>query len=290
MPKYPGYLDTNKILNPSFEVDTNADGLADNWTLAGAPVCVIESTIVLDGCRSQKMTTDAAEGIYCPGYLVAPAGTTKAVAYAWVCRPAAGSDILVQLVDSTAGVARDAKLLSAGGWQTKVAGGNTWHRIVVSSNAIVAGNTHYLVTQALDATPTVFYVDMAFLKWGTIICPDPTPSEDVFNYVSIDGTVLNKYPTRSTWERAGIGTRGTREPRFSAYMSVVHEFEICNECEYNQLHDFWTGGGLHTVVMHSPDSGTATSYTGVAIEEVSGNRVDWYFENTVMKMSGILRP
>lgn len=164
----------NEILTPSFEVDTDADGLADNWTkiLAGT-VCAMESTIVLNGCKSQEITTDAAgEGIRGPT-LVAPAGTTQAVAYAWICRPAAGSDIEVALYDVTAGwVARDIKLLSAGGWQTKVIGGNTWYRIVVSSNAIVAGNTHCLQICAIALTATVFYVDMTFLKWGTIICPD----------------------------------------------------------------------------------------------------------------------
>lgn len=114
--------------------------------------------------------------------------------------------------------------------------------------------------------------------------------ENVYNYMSIDGTDLLKYPIRSTWERAEVGTRGDREPRFSSYMSVVHEFGICDETEYNQLHDFWTGGGLHTVVMASPDDGVSTTYTGVAIDEVSANRVDWYYENVRMALSGILRP
>jgi len=113
---------------------------------------------------------------------------------------------------------------------------------------------------------------------------------NTFNYLTIDGTATLKLPTRSTWGREKVGTRGTREPRFSAYMSVTHEFGICTETEYNQLHDFWTGGGLHTVVMASPDDGVSTSYTGVAIEEVTANRMDQFFENTVMGMSGILRP
>lgn len=113
---------------------------------------------------------------------------------------------------------------------------------------------------------------------------------DTYNYMTIDGIDLLKFPTRSTWDRGDIGVRGDREPRFSAYMSVVHEFDICDETEYNQLHDFWTLGGLHTVVMASPDSGVSTSYTGVAINEVSGNRVDYYFENVRISMSGILRP
>lgn len=114
--------------------------------------------------------------------------------------------------------------------------------------------------------------------------------EDVYNYMTIDGTALLKYPIRSSWDRAESGRKGSREVRFSAYMSVVHEFGICDETEYNQLHDFWTGGGLHTVVMPAPDNGVSTTYTGVAIDEVSGNRVDWYYENVRLVLSGILRP
>jgi len=116
------------------------------------------------------------------------------------------------------------------------------------------------------------------------------PPYDVYNYIEIDGTMLLKFPIRSTWARAPVGVRGTREPRFSAYMTATHEFGVCTEDQYNQLHDFWVGGGLHTVSMHSPDNGTYTDYTGVAINEVSGNRVDQFFENVIMELSGILRP
>lgn len=116
------------------------------------------------------------------------------------------------------------------------------------------------------------------------------PPYDVYNYTEIDGTMLLKFPIRSTWSRQPIGVRGTREPRFSSFMSVTHEFGLCDEDEYNQLHDFWTAGGLHTVLMASPDDGVNTTYTGVAISDVSANRVDWTFENTRMEMTGILRP
>ena len=115
-------------------------------------------------------------------------------------------------------------------------------------------------------------------------------SEDVFNYVSIDGVSLSKYPIRGTWSREQVGRRGDREPRFSAYMSVVLEFGIESESEHNQIHDLWTGGGLHTVIMAAPDDGTHTTYTGVAIDDVAANRTEWYYENVRMALSGILRP
>ena len=120
--------------------------------------------------------------------------------------------------------------------------------------------------------------------------PSADPSEQVYNYVAIDGISLTKYPIRGTWDRHPIGRRGSREVRFSAYMSLVLEFGIESEAEHNQIYDLWTGGGLHTVVMGAPDDGTYTTYTGVAIDDVSENRVDWYYENVRMVLSGILRP
>lgn len=157
----------NEILTHSFEVDTDADGRADDWLEWSAPVFAMETSIVLQGSKSQKITTDALdEGIYQTG-MVAPAGTTKAVAYAWVCRPAAGADIKINLYDVTASALRDQQLLSTGGWEEKTVGGYTWYRIVVSSNAIVAGNNHRIMILVKAATATVYYVDLAFWKWGT---------------------------------------------------------------------------------------------------------------------------
>jgi len=115
-------------------------------------------------------------------------------------------------------------------------------------------------------------------------------SEDVYGFVSIDGVSLTKYPIRGTWSRQSIGRKGSREMRYSSYMSLVLEFGIEDEDQHEQIHDLWTGGGLHTVIMAAPDDGTHVSYTGVAIDEVTANRVDWYYENVRMVLSGILRP
>jgi len=134
----------------------------------------IETTIVLHGCDSQKVTTDAAnEGIEST-VMVAPAGTTKAVAYAWICRPAAGSDIRVIMRDTTAGVDKDTNLFSTPGLASAPAkdGANTFYRVWVYSNAIVAGNDHELWVESVDATATVFYVDKCFWKWDTTSIPD----------------------------------------------------------------------------------------------------------------------
>jgi len=118
----------------------------------------------------------------------------------------------------------------------------------------------------------------------------PDAVDGVYNYVSIDTVPLSKHPIRGTWDRQPIGRRGSREMRYSSYMSLVLEFGIETAAEHDQIHDLWTGGGLHTLVMAAPDDGTHTTYTGVAIDDVTANKVDYYYENVRMVLSGILRP
>lgn len=165
---------TNELKNPSFEVDSNADGLADNWVKIEAPTYTMESTIVLHGAKSQKIVTAnvASEGVYQAG-LVPPAGTTKAVAYVWFHRVEPGNNLQVWLRDNTAGVNRDIQGYNTAGWLTaQDAQGNTWKRVVVSSSAIVAGNNHHIHIRCQKATHvTTFYCDKAFWLWGTTTPP-----------------------------------------------------------------------------------------------------------------------
>jgi len=150
----------------------------DDVSIRSAPVLAIETTTVLHGCDSQKVTTDAAnEGIESAA-IIAPDWTPNlqsAVAYAWICRPAAGSDITVTIQETVGAPGAIAHShLDAGGWQTAVGkGGQTWSRVVVSSAAgITEGSTYELWIAVTAATGTVFYVDKCFWKWGTTTVPD----------------------------------------------------------------------------------------------------------------------
>jgi len=140
----------------------------DDVSIRSAPVLAIEETIVLHGRRSQKVTTDAAnEGIE-SAVMTAPVGVTNAVAYAWICRPAAGSDIRVIMRETSgAGADIDSVLFDTGGWPTQKAkdGVNDFFRLQVFSAAgITPGNTYELWIEATGAAATVFYVDKCFWK------------------------------------------------------------------------------------------------------------------------------
>ena len=168
-------LGPNEIYCPGFEEDGNADGTADQWTALNAPVLTMESTIVLQGFYSQQVDTNAAnEGLYST-VAVAPAAVTTAIAYAWICRPAAGTNITVQVWDSTAGAERGHAHFDTAGWPTATAkdGTNTFKRVAVPVAAgIVPGANHVLRIFSDAATVTTFYVDKAYLKWDTTTIPD----------------------------------------------------------------------------------------------------------------------
>lgn len=167
-------LGPNEIFCASFEEDGNGDGQADAWTVWLAPVTSMETTIVLQGCYSQQVDTNAANEQIVSSDFVAPAGCTTAVAYAWICRPAAGSDVVVELWDVTVGVGRGQALFSTPGWDTALAkdGINTFYRVAVSSNTIVAGNTYHLTVGSAAVDATTFYVDKCFWLWNVTTVPD----------------------------------------------------------------------------------------------------------------------
>ena len=199
----------------------------DDVSIRSAPVLAIETTIVLQGCDSQKITTDAAnEGIE-SSVMTAPAGVTSAVAYAWICRPAAGSDIRVILRETTGGGGDIATaLLDTGGWQTADAkdGVNTFSRVVVSSAAgITPANTYELWIESTAAAATIFYVDKCFWKWGTVTAPDEWCDHPL---------IYNHYDTTE-----GAGHEGHQNYFDVADLKGTEEARLLMRVEYEQIAD-----------------------------------------------------
>jgi hypothetical protein len=136
----------------------------------------MESTIVLQGFYSQKIVTGAfiSRGIQSATF-VAPVGTTSAVCYAWLCRPAAGSNIIVELYDVTTPAVVASALYDTAGWDTETAkdGIRIFKRVEVSSAAgIVAGRTYRMRIYNTVNTGATYYVDKCYWKWGTTVVPD----------------------------------------------------------------------------------------------------------------------
>jgi len=151
----------------------HSDGLADQWNEFGTPTTTLDTTIYLIGSQSQKVVTDAAgdDGIYSDNISDTE---TSGVGYAWVYK-SSGDGIAVQLYDATASAIKDTALYAASGWETKVgANGNTWKRLVVSSDSLTSGNNHCLRIfrpTGGAAQATTFYVDQCYLELGTSTTP-----------------------------------------------------------------------------------------------------------------------
>jgi len=162
----------NYLGNPHFE-QGDITGLAKKWYEVGTPTTTLDTTTYLIGTQSQKIVTGTAgsDGIVSDAV---SAAETSGVAYAWIYK-ASGDDITVILWDSTASVSRASAKYSTAGWATKTgANGNTWKRVVVSSDSLVSGNNHVLYVErySTDATQaTTFYVDQCYLELGTSTTP-----------------------------------------------------------------------------------------------------------------------
>lgn len=174
------YTLENYLRVPHFEEDGNSDGLADHWAELGTPTTTLDTTIrILTqdgkdlGTQSQKVVTDDAgdDGIYSA---VVSDTETSGVGYAWVYAPS-GDEVAVELYDATAPAVKDTALYSEAGWETKEgADGNTWKRLVVSSDSLTSENDHCLriIRRTGDASAiTTFYVDQCYLELGTSTVP-----------------------------------------------------------------------------------------------------------------------
>lgn len=223
-------LGPNEIYCPGMEEDGNADGLADNWALLNVPTATMEDTIVLQGFYSQKLVTRnlIGDGIQSDAF-AAPAASTSCIAYAWIARPAAGSDIIVEVYDSTAPGVRGSALYDTGGWDEALAkdGVTTFYRVEVPVAAgIVGGNNHRMRIYNTAATATTLYVDKCYLKWDTTTAPvewsdhwrlfnhyDTTAGaaheghQNYFDVCDLKGTDEARLLIQTEWEQAADMTR-----------------------------------------------------------------------------------
>lgn len=161
------------LLSPDFEVDSNADGLADNWTAVGPPVALTMSTTALQGLYSQQVVTNLnLQGLFSTS-MIAPAGIDDAVAYIWMLRTAGASDIRAQIRDTTAGVTRAVTSYNAATVTALDKLGNTWYQLrLIASGNIIPGNNHQLQVYSLAAGATTWLADKAYWKWGTTTISD----------------------------------------------------------------------------------------------------------------------
>lgn len=76
-----------------------------------------------------------------------------------------------------------------------------------------------------------------------------------------------KNPLTKRWNPRRIGTKGTREPIYSAFWSIDLGFGILETAaESSFFESRFISGGLYNAVLPHPITGHLTGFTGVAID------------------------
>lgn len=168
---------TNLVLNPSFELDTNADGLADNWTEVLTPSTAIAAQYKIYGRRSQRVIEAAADqsGIQSDDMTTVVGTRYTASVYLYIAtknvtglaNPGGTSGIAVQLRDTGGTVLASATLTSpTDQWvrveATGIAISTATHIRIVIATVPVQANAFFVSAAQLEVTP-----DARFLNFGT---------------------------------------------------------------------------------------------------------------------------
>lgn len=298
------YTLENYLGTPHFEEDGNADGLADRWAEVGVPTTTLDTTIrILTkdgkdlGTQSQKVVTDdsSTEGIESD---VVSAAETSAVIYAWIYL-ASGDDITVVLWDNDASESKGSAEYSTEGWETKVgADGNTWKRVVVSSDSLTSENDHSMIIARYsgDATQiTTFYVDQCYFEFGTTTTPIGWMSgRDIDNcYDYLDTTRRINYVDVADIP-GGIdaltrlivkNVSGASQYRVFAFMDdAIARYQAVYEAE-----DINIGGSDNTEAGNSGGKyNTSASISGYVINPDTPYRID-FTPTTVSELRGAFK-
>lgn len=86
----------------------------------------------------------------------------------------------------------------------------------------------------------------------------------------LDGSLFPANPLEKRWSRRQVGTGGTGAPVFGPYWEFEMTFgTLTAGYENAYFMAYYLTGGLHTVTVPHPFNGQLTTFTGVAIREVT---------------------
>lgn len=94
----------------------------------------------------------------------------------------------------------------------------------------------------------------------------------------IDGQLFITQPLDKQWHRQVLGRKGSGEPVYSPYWSLSLSFPILDfgsGSAGNWLIQHWLDNELHSAVLPHPVSGFLTTFSGVAIDDVSVSILDY---------------
>jgi hypothetical protein len=152
---------TNLVLNPQFRLDSNADGLCDNWNKVGNPATSTSMSSKVIGIRSQKVVT-ASSGT--EGIETATITTVSGVRYtasAYIRVPSGGDRVTLELRNHAGSV-----VLASATYPSDEAG--KWVRIECTALATSTSTRVRIVRNGADASvATTYYVSAVQLEITT---------------------------------------------------------------------------------------------------------------------------
>ncbi|MCG3770834.1 MAG: hypothetical protein JW384_02013 [Nitrosomonadaceae bacterium] len=202
---------TNHVLNPQFRVDSNADGIADNWNAVGAPTTSLSIPLKVIGLRSQKAICDSinTQGIETDTITLTVGTRYVASAYVYVT---SGDKVFLEARNQNAGttIAQSPVVLleEQGGWV----------RLEIAFVAPHASFRLRVVRNSANATAeTSFYVSAAQVE---------ALSDKRFRYYqSYASTYCDGEQPRGRWSGAPHASTSVRDSTYKVFITNINEAE-----------------------------------------------------------------
>jgi hypothetical protein len=208
-----GYIEpgiTNLVLNSVFRVDSNADGLADNWTKVGAPTTSFDVTQKQIGLRSQKSVTATTltQGVIADACTTAVGSYYTASAYVLLT---AGDPVTLQLLDASNNVLASARVSATS---------TVFARVECTAQAPTTTCKVQVVRLTGDATQaTTFFVSAVQLEL--------TPADRIYlPYQNKATTFCSGDEPRCRWTGQPYLSTATRAAAYAVYVSNINRVEI----------------------------------------------------------------
>jgi hypothetical protein len=208
-----GYMEpgiTNLALNSIFRVDSNSDGLADNWTKVGAPTTSFDVTKKQIGLRSQKCVT----GTTLTQGVVSDAMTTAVGSYytgSVYLLLETGDAVTLQMLDAASNVIAATKVSALA---------TSFVRVECTAQAPTTTCTLRVVRLTGDATQaTTFYISAVQFEL--------TPLERItMPYLTKATTFCSGDEARGRWTGRPYTSTATRAAAYAVYVSNINRVEI----------------------------------------------------------------
>lgn len=218
----------NYCKTPHFLEDTNADGLADDWTEIGAPTTTLDTDTYYVGGQSQKVVTDTAGDDGIAGATIAVTSGAVVIASVAIIKSSGDAVKMELLADSSGSI--DSVTTATAADETRTGeDGNSWSIYHLSGVADLADTTvqpRVYRPTAGAAAATTYYVDRCYvdIDGGSISDTPLLTNGDFETYTGTqDGGADGTF---SGWTLSGTGSGDIAEPTATIFGSGTNAVKM----------------------------------------------------------------